>query len=401
MRLRLAVKTFTAVAALSLMTAAAHAQSQTPDNTATRDAIATAMSSPNPQQALQQYWQQRAMQQQQAQAGQAGMMYGGGMPGMIGMPFMQEQPPAEITQDEMNALLKDPDSPQYKANKLADKAKRDGVLLNFADNADFGLKKEEIERPTPPEMETLQNIHKANDTNYGIIDAAADAELMDLDIRRDAQKEAALSYGARGGLAKKAYQITERLEGFEKVLDGVFNFRALLIAAPSGLLIEPPIVRESIDSLTIISDGNEAAVADRILNISKQAKIVSAPRDWRQYLAFPYDPVIPPPPKVLWPKNREEQANWDQWVRQGWEAGFQQGEDTFETNLNRMVADYNGMVRYRMLLAQGMISQPYALHEDRGVTGSKTEMRVGDRAVRITGPSQFLTGSDLWKPADR
>ena len=59
------------------------------------------------------------------------------------------------------------------------------------------------------------------------------------------------------------------------------------------------------------------------------------------------------------------------------------------------------MVRYRTLLAEGKISQPYALQEDRGVTGGKNEMRVGDRALRITGPSQFLTGADLWKPADR
>ena len=76
-------------------------------------------------------------------------------------------------------------------------------------------------------------------------------------------------------------------------------------------------------------------------------------------------------------------------------------EAAFEAGLNQLTADYNGMVRYRMLLAQGKISQPYALHEDRGVTGGHNEMRVGDRALRITGPSQFLTGGELWKPADR
>ena len=53
------------------------------------------------------------------------------------------------------------------------------------------------------------------------------------------------------------------------------------------------------------------------------------------------------------------------------------------------------------LLAQGKISAPYAMHEDRGVTGGKNLMRVGDRALRITGPSEFLTGSEQWKPADR
>ena len=205
----------------------------------------------------------------------------------------------------------------------------------------------------------------------------------------------------RGGLAKRSFQITERLKSFEPTFDRVFNFRALLIKAPSGLLIEPPIVRESLDATTILPDGSEAAVADQILQINKQAKIVTAPRDWRSYLTFNYQTDIPPPPRVLWPKNRKEQLNWNEWVKQGWDAGYEQGELIFESNLARLSAEYSGMVRYRTLLAEGKISQPYALQEDRGITGGKNEMRVGDRALRITGPSQFLTGADLWKPADR
>ena len=94
----------------------------------------------------------------------------------------------------------------------------------------------------------------------------------------NAQKEAALSYGARGGLAHRNYEIMQRMHGFEATLDKVFNFRLLLVNTPSGLLIEPPIVRESLDSMVITQGGNEAAVADRILDINKQAKIVSAPR---------------------------------------------------------------------------------------------------------------------------
>lgn len=395
MRLNPAVKVFAVAATLAgslfLLSTTVLAQG-TPDNTASRQSIAGAMNSSNPQAALQQYAGQQMQQggfSQQAQ-GVAGQVFNN--------PFAPE--PEEMTQAELDVLLKNPESSQYKANKLAEQARRDGVLINFADAQDTGIEEETFDEPTPPEMDELQDIHGSHATNFDVVEGA-DGELMAIDIRRDAQKEAALSYGARGGLAKKAYQITERLKGYEKVLDGVFSFRALLVKAPSGMLIEPPIVRESLDALTIVNDGNEAAVADRILNISKQAKIVSAPREWRQYLFFPYTSEIAPPPKVLWPKNAEEQVSWNGWVRQGWEAGFQQGEDTFENNLNKLVADYNGMVRYRMLLAQGMISQPFALHEDRGVTGTKTEMRVGDRAVRITGPSQFLTGSELWKPADR
>src|SRR5690606_8646273 len=134
----------------------------------------------------------------------------------------------------------------------------------------------------------------------GVSDDLINKEVA-LDMRRDAQREAALSYGARGGLAKRSYQIMERLRGYDPVLDRVFDFRQLLIKAPSGLLIEPPIVRESLDAMVITEGGNEAAVADQVLKINQQAKIVAAPRDWRQYLIMNYETEITPPPRVLWP----------------------------------------------------------------------------------------------------
>ncbi len=317
-------------------------------------------------------------------------------PGM--MPGMQQD---EISSDEMNALLQNPDSPQYKANKLADKAKREGDVTNFARATVVDPRQTVTDEPTPPELDRLQDVHKTHGTTYNVTDAEIEEELLNLDIRRDAQREAALSYGARGGLAKRQYQVAERLNDFEQVMDGVFNFRALLVRAPSGLLIEPPIVRESLDNILITNDGNEAAVADQILDINKQAKIVAAARDWRNYLTPEYETEITPPPRVLWPKDDKEQMEWNSWVKQGWTAGYNQGEETFETNLNQLVSDYNGMVRYRTLLAEGKISAPYAMHEERGVTGGKNLMRVGDRALRITGPSEFLTGSQEWKPADR
>jgi len=54
-----------------------------------------------------------------------------------------------------------------------------------------------------------------------------------------------------------------------------------------------------------------------------------------------------------------------------------------------------------MLLAQGMISPPYALQVDRGITGGGDEMRIGDRAVQLTGVPELITGAKQWTPASR
>lgn len=223
---------------------------------------------------------------------------------------------------------------------------------------------------------------------------------MPLDIRNDAMREAALSYGARGGLSFRTWQIRQEMETRAAYLDKVFDFRQLLIAAPSGLLIEPPIIGEAVDALIIEQGGLQAAVADRIYNIGRNARIVSAPRTWRAYLERQWGDVAPPP-DILLPDNAEDRKNWDVWFDRGWNAGIEQADEIFQADLNKLVADYSGMVRYRTLLSQGMVSPPYALQVDRGVTGGGNEMRVGDRAVSITGLPQLQTGAKEWSPASR
>ena len=127
---------------------------------------------------------------------------------------------------------------------------------------------------------------------------------------------------------------------------------------------------------------------------------MSAPRTWRQYLEREWGDVVPPP-DILTPQNDEERQEWEVWVKMGWEQGFQQANDIFRADLAKLESDFQGMIRYRMLLAQGMISPPYALQVDRGITGGGDEMRVGDRAVQITGIPELMTGADTWKPASR
>lgn len=183
-------------------------------------------------------------------------------------------------------------------------------------------------------------------------------------------------------------------------MDKVFDFSQLLIPAPSGLLIEPPIISEDDNAMIIGAGGQEAAVADRIYSINVNAKIVAAARVWRNYLERDWGEVTPPP-DVLLPENQAERDTWVKYVRQGWDKGYEQANEIFQDDLHQLTADYQGMVRYRVLLAQRMITPPYALQVDRGVTGGGNQMRVGDRAIQITGRPEFTPGADQWQPANR
>lgn len=249
--------------------------------------------------------------------------------------------------------------------------------------------------PPPPSYQELASIQRETRTAPN-----GEVSALPMDIRNDAVREAALSYGARGGLAWRTYHIRQEMETRARYMDKVFDFRQLLIPAPSGLLIEPPIIAESIDPMKIEQGGLEAAVADRYYNISRNARIVSTARTWRAYLERQWGDVAPPP-DILRPVTKEERIDWEKWFDDGWRAGVEQADEIFQADLNKLTADYQGMVRYRALLSQGMVSPPYALQVDRGVTGGGNEMRVGDRAVSITNLPELQTGTQEWSPVNR
>ena len=247
--------------------------------------------------------------------------------------------------------------------------------------------------PPPQNIDDLIKIPKEN----SFVDGESP---LPLDIKLNAQKEAAFSYGARGGLAWRTYYIREEMETRARYLDKVFNFRELLIPAASGLLIEPPVVSEAEDAMVINGRGMDAAVADRVLNINRNSRIVSAPRTWRAYLEREWGDVEPPP-DVLRPENKEERKRWTQWIKEGWQEGINQADEIFQADLNKLVADYQGMIRYRSLLAQNMISPPFAMQVDRGVTGGGDQMRIGDRVLTLTDLPKLQTGYQEWQPANR
>jgi defect-in-organelle-trafficking protein DotC len=248
-----------------------------------------------------------------------------------------------------------------------------------------------VDATQPPNLESMVN-QRGSEEDARVRAAAK--------IRMDAMKEAALSFGARGGLARRTWEIRQSLDQQSSNLDRTYNFAALLVAAPSGLQIEPPIVTEAQRNVIVAGDGQEAAVSDVILKIGREARIVTAARDWRSYLERDWGKVSPPP-DVLLPRTEEERLAWAKWVSEGWEAGYKQGDEIFQADLDRLVRDYTGMVRYRSLLSQNMISAPFALQEDRGITGGGNEMRIGDRALSITGQSQLQARPEQWQPVPR
>jgi defect in organelle trafficking protein DotC len=211
-------------------------------------------------------------------------------------------------------------------------------------------------------------------------------------IRSKFLTETATLVGAQGGLAWKSEQINCVLKKEQTSLDQIYNFRALLLKDD----IRPPILEEGRQELALDSCDIIRA-ADQIFRIVAQPCFVTAPPSWRDYLWMKF--CHPEQPDItLLPKTKEEAAIWNCYVNRGWQQGVEQASQIFSENLSRLKRDYNGMVLYRKLLAQNMVTPPYVTKTELGVTGDSNELRINDRVLRISATSQLNTNPDTWKP---
>lgn len=211
--------------------------------------------------------------------------------------------------------------------------------------------------------------------------------------RVDALRDAAIAIGAQGGLAWRAERIDCVLRCQAKMLDKIYNFRALLLRDH----ILPPVLGEGRDPLNI-ANCETVRAADIMYRIITPPCFVSNPPNWRDYLWMHYEKPDTAVAGLL-PKNRAEAAIWNCFVRQGWQKGIGQADLIFDANLERLNRDYHGMLLYRKLLAQHMVTAPFVSKADLGVTGDEKEMRINDRVLRITDTSRLNTNSSEWRAA--
>lgn len=215
----------------------------------------------------------------------------------------------------------------------------------------------------------------------------------DNSIRRTAVQETALSIGAQSGLAWRAKQINAELKDQAKKLDVTYNFQALLLDHN----VLPPVLERG-DNTFNLASPDAIRIADRTYKIEKQARFATTAPNWREYLCLNYEKPEPPHESLL-PKSYAEQCIWNEYVERGWRQGIKQADIIFADNLARLTRDFKGMVLYRTLLAQRMVSPPFVAKTDLGVTGDANRININDQILRISALPALNPNSRTWKPA--
>lgn len=210
------------------------------------------------------------------------------------------------------------------------------------------------------------------------------------DARLQSIQVAAASLGSQAGLAARSAQIQRALISRANEYDRAFNFGALMLEP--GFV--PPVISEGRNAYNQPND-NEARASDWVFKIERPARIVSATPTWRTYLLGSGTPAVRPDNSVL-PKTRQEKDTWDAWAQRGWDEGARLADQNFEANLARLKQDFEGMVRFKTLYEQGLVSKPMLARAALGVTGGGDEMAIGDRIIRITNKASLDANKNNW-----
>lgn len=210
-------------------------------------------------------------------------------------------------------------------------------------------------------------------------------------LRRRVLEDIAMTMGAQAGLAWASEQINLQLNKDRRYFDNIFNFNAMVLS--HGVL--PPVLVEGDNSLNL-HDPNTIRVADRTYKIVAQARFATTAPNWREYLIMGFSRP-PLPDKSLLPRTSEEQKIWKRYTRIGWEKGIEQSYSIFQQNLARLKRDYRGMIIYRKLLQEKMISPPFVARTELGVTGDGSDMRINDQVLRIVELPKLQTNSRNWR----
>lgn len=270
--------------------------------------------------------------------------------------------------------------------------------LAFSASADISQAKRAAN--APPSLEDLQSVSNG----FKAVDLGIGAEI---ELRRRAMREAALSYGARAGLLRKTFEIRSTLELVAGDLDAAFNMVPLMLTdlqpgeSPTTMrsrMIVPPVIDKA-------ENVFKQSGALMIQGVQARYEMTTGPRfapvapSWRSYLIRDLGETSPAQPHAaLLPKTPEEKQLWDAWLAEGWKAGVAQAESYRDHDLRRLVRDINGMVLYHDMVDSRMVTLPHVATANRAITGDANTLNINDSMLRITVLPAFQLDSSSWVP---
>ncbi|MEZ8292755.1 type IV secretory system conjugative DNA transfer family protein [Vibrio splendidus] len=219
------------------------------------------------------------------------------------------------------------------------------------------------------------------------------------DKRAEAQRQAALSWGAQYGYVSFLNYLKDKIIEKSDQYDALFDFNTLMKLATVGendIFLLPAIITEANDLATVSRDAKSIRISGKVWFIHKPEMLVLAAPNWRQYLLYDSEIDISEPPSVLMPKP-DEKARWRKWFIEGYYAGVDQADREMERRAYKLDTDFNGRAKYKRLVNDGKIIEPKLIASVKAISGTDNQMTLRDKYVEIVRPTKMNFDSSKWQ----
>lgn len=217
-----------------------------------------------------------------------------------------------------------------------------------------------------------------------------DVKTEDGGLRFRSMRQEGLRLGAQAGLAERYSMVMEYIGKNESKANVIFSFAGFV--NDGNLLV--PAIHQAQNQFKM--DGEEARIVSNAYTIAEEARIISSPPTWRDWLEQEYEKPETPHYSLL-PRTPNEVKVWEAAVQEGWRAGVVQADDIYSDRLNDLTRAVEGRHLYRVLEEKKMI-QPSLLKVERNkVTYNGRTMNIGEVIYSVESKANYTSG-DTWRP---
>lgn len=194
-------------------------------------------------------------------------------------------------------------------------------------------------------------------------------------------RDAAIRYGFQSGLAYATHLINQDVRAHAAYLTKVYDFGALMIDAPYGTRILPPVIVSSKNLYRQIG-GNVVVIADKRYHLLAPAAFAPIQPMWQTYLIQPWAKADRPQNDDF-PRNGVERKVWNLSLAKGWSEGEADAVSIFKINNHRLERAFVGMVTWSRLVASGLATKPQVVASMKPIVGDHVTVSLNKGEVKI------------------
>ena len=204
-------------------------------------------------------------------------------------------------------------------------------------------------------------------------------------LRSQILSETAKAYGFQAGFSFQYAKLLDEVEKHRAKFSQIFDFRRLLLENR----VLPPVIRATGQAM-LLESPTLAREVEAQYQIVADARLITKPPSFEDYLWA--ETQVLTPNQTTKPKTSAETKLWQESLTLGFTEGTQYAYTVFEEAMDKLIADYRGILKFKLLAKQGLVSLPILASGEPTVQVGAKMLAVNQKIFRLTMPAAFIQG---------